>query len=274
MAGTPGGKRLRALRHDYGQTQLAVELEANLGIGYLQRLETGKVQQPEQSTLERILVALGAQYSERREVLELFGYLVPTPIPSPSAVAWAMAACQAELDSAVFPAYLLDCAHRLLTWNALVPKLFDLPHIRQQTQTEAISMLKVVFDPAYHFSPQILNQEAFFLAQIRALRYEKQRFQEEVWYSELIRDMRQCPNFENYWTKSPSSPTLFAARPLTLLKLTAKETGILQFRLLSEPFVQDRRFRIIYYLPADAGTIQQCWLWAEAAATIAPSTPT
>jgi transcriptional regulator with XRE-family HTH domain len=51
MSGTPGGKRLRALRNDYGKTQLAVELDANLGTGYLQRLETGKVQQPERDTL-------------------------------------------------------------------------------------------------------------------------------------------------------------------------------------------------------------------------------
>jgi len=256
MSGTPGGKRLRALRNDYGKTQLAVELDANLGTGYLQRLETGKVQQPERDTLERILAALAAQYSERREVLEMFGYLVSTPVPSQAAIKWAVAACQAELDSALFPAYLLDCAHRLLTWNAFVPRLFDLPHMRQQAKTAYISMLKVVFDPAYHFSPQILNREAFFLAQIRALRYERQRFQDEAWYSDLIRDMRQCSEFETYWTKPPATPALFAARPLTLLELAAKDAGILQFRLLSEAFVQDRRFRIIYYLPADARTIQ------------------
>ena len=256
MSGTPGGKRLRALRNDYGKTQLAVELDANLGTGYLQRLETGKVQQPERETLERILAALGAQYSERREVLEMFGYLVSTPIPSPAAIEWAVAACQAELDSALFPAYLLDCAHRLLTWNAFVPRLFDLQHMRHQAKTAYISMLKVVFDPAYQFSPQIINREAFFLAQIRALRYERQRFQDEAWYSDLIRDMRQCPEFETCWTNPSTTPALFAARPLTLLKLAAKDADILQFRLLSEAFVQDRRFRIIYYLPADTRTIQ------------------
>jgi transcriptional regulator with XRE-family HTH domain len=261
LTGTSGGNRLRALRNYYGKTQLTVELEANLGMGYLQRIETGKVQQPEQDTLERILAALGAQYSERRELLEMFGYLVGAPIPSATAINWAVAACQTELDSAVFPAYLLDCAHRLLTWNNLVPKLLDLDHMRQQAKSEHVSLLKAIFDPAYQFASRIINQEVFFLAQIRALRYERQRFQDEPWYTTLIQEMLQGPEFEHYWTNYPSAQTFFAARPLTLLQLDSKEVGALQFRLISESFVQDRRFRVIYYLPADAKTIQHCLQW-------------
>ncbi len=43
---TPGGNRLRALREYRGRTQLDVELDASLGIGYLQRVESGKVRHP------------------------------------------------------------------------------------------------------------------------------------------------------------------------------------------------------------------------------------
>ena len=260
-SGTSGGSRLRALRNYYGKTQLTVELEANLGTGYLQRIETGKVQQPEQDTLERILAALGAQYNERREVLEMFGYLVGAPIPSATAVAWAISACQSELDSAVFPAYLLDCAHRLLTWNKLVPHLLDLAHMRQLGQSDSIFMLRAIFDPAYRFALRIVNQEAFYQAQIRALRYERQRFQDEAWYKTLLDDMLHCPEFAHYWAQEPSAQALFPARPLTLLQLDCGAAGVLQFRLISESFVQDRRFRVIYYLPADAQTIQHCLQW-------------
>jgi transcriptional regulator with XRE-family HTH domain len=38
-----GGRMLRQLREQIGQTQLWVELEAELGSGYLQRVESGKV---------------------------------------------------------------------------------------------------------------------------------------------------------------------------------------------------------------------------------------
>ena len=71
MVGTPGGAKLRALREGAGRTQLWVEAEAGLGTGYLQRVESGRVTQPERATLERILLSLEARYSERREVLEL-----------------------------------------------------------------------------------------------------------------------------------------------------------------------------------------------------------
>jgi transcriptional regulator with XRE-family HTH domain len=59
--GTPGGAKLRALRERRGKTQLWVEFEAELGTGYLQRVESGKVAQPERPTLERVLNALGAR---------------------------------------------------------------------------------------------------------------------------------------------------------------------------------------------------------------------
>jgi transcriptional regulator with XRE-family HTH domain len=65
-----------------GLTQLDIELDAELGTGYLQRLESGRVRQPVRTTLERILEALGARYSERREILELFGYMVTSTPPT------------------------------------------------------------------------------------------------------------------------------------------------------------------------------------------------
>src|SRR3989442_436237 len=124
MVGTRGGAKLRALREGAGRTQLWVEAEAGLGTGYLQRVESGRVAQPERATLERILLALEARYSERREVLELFGYMVTTPSPTEEEVAWACDVCQRELHEVPFPAYVLDCMHRLIVWNHYVPRLF------------------------------------------------------------------------------------------------------------------------------------------------------
>ena len=190
---TPGGNRIRALREYYGKTQLEVELEANLGIGYLQRVESGRVQQPERDTLERIISALDAKYTERRDVLEKFGYIVDASIPTEDEVRWAVGVCQPELDSAVFPAYLLDCSHRLLAWNELVPKLFSLTQLpRTREKKEYLSMLRLVFDPFYKVTPRISNPEVFFPAQIRALRYERQWFHDEDWYNACHQFLEQA----------------------------------------------------------------------------------
>jgi transcriptional regulator with XRE-family HTH domain len=259
---TPGGKRLRALREFHGKTQLDVELDAGLGIGYLQRLELGRVKQPEHDTLERILAALDARYTERREVLELFGYVVDAPVPVEEEIDWAAAACRAELDSAVFPAYLLDCAHRLLVWNPLVARLFDVPGAPSARDGQnRRSMLRMVFDPACGLTPRIRNPDAFFRAQIRALRYEMQRFHGEAWGKALIEDMRRCREFDRCWDREGREDVHIPARPLTPLVL---EVGgdVLRFRLISEPFVQDGRFRVLFYLPADALTTRRCVDWA------------
>jgi transcriptional regulator with XRE-family HTH domain len=264
---TPGGNRLRALREACGRTQLDVELDASLGTGYLQRVESGKVRYPERDTLERILTALDARYSDRRTVLELFGYVVDAPLPTETEIRWATDACHDEINRAAFPVYLLDCAHRLLTWNPLLPKLFRLERIAPGT-----SMLKIIYDPGFGVTPLIANGEVFFPAQIRALRHEMSLFGSEPWYGALIEDMCSLPLFEQYWSRAQTAhPYHLAGRPFTPLELLLKDGSRLQFRLLSEPFSQDRRFRVIYYLPADAATIDRCASWAVIPPAARPS---
>jgi transcriptional regulator with XRE-family HTH domain len=289
---TPGGKRLKALRDLAGRTQLDVELDASLGTGYLQRVESGKVQRPERETLERILLALGAQYSERRDILELFGYVVDAPLPDEAEIAWAIAVCRDDMDSAVFPAYLLDCGHRLLAWNALTPRLYrfldnksnplpltpsplrregeqnqkytihgqnDLHQSQQRNKINRVSMLRLVFDAAYGVMPLITNPDVFFPAQIRAFRYEMSHFPGAVWASAVMDDLMGCATFVHYWRQAelqPSHPV--AARPLAPLEIALPDAGLLQFRLVSERFASDRRFRVLYALPVDGKTMGWC----------------
>ncbi len=267
---TPGGNRLRALREFHGKTQLDVELDASLGIGYLQRLELGRVQQPERDTLDRILSALNAHYTEKREILELFGYVVNAPLPTLDDIEWAISVCQAELESAVFPAYLLDCGHRLLFWNDLVPHLLDTSLAKfPPAASYQSSMLKYVFDADYGLTERVENGDVFFPAQIRALRYEMQRFHDEEWYEALIDDMLGCDKFRQYWNTEKSSPVHIPARPLTPLIMQVDGIGVLNFRLISESFVQDHRFRVIFYIPSDPKTIQQCLNWLAEGENIA-----
>lgn len=263
--GTPGGHRLRALRHARGRTQLDVEFEASLGLGYLQRLESGKVQHPERETLDRILTALGARYTERRDVLEVFGYVVDAPVPNADDITWAVNACHADLDSAVFPAYLLDCSHRLLRWNRILPNLFtEVPLQQSLAGNYYLSMIRILFDPVLGFANHVGNPDDFFPAQLRALRFEKLLFPDEPWYDRLIEDMQQCALFAHYWTQAESQLTSqVAARPLKLLEFQSDEGEIWQFRVMSEPFAQDRRFRVIYLLPAEPRTMEQCLSWSH-----------
>lgn len=257
---TPGGRRLRALRESRDQTQLDVELNASLGMGYLQRLERGRVRQPERDTVERILSALEARYTERREILELFGYIVDAPIPDEAEIDWAIRVCEDDIQQANFPIYLLDCCNRLIYWNHFVSRLYNgVPSTR--IAGNYISMLKLIFDPAYQAIERIHNKETFFPAQIRALRYEQQKFRDEAWYRQLIDEMLTFESFRIHWEQEQQKPIYIPARPLVPLQFMLDDT-LLSFRLIAEPFVQDQRFRVIYYLPDNPATAQQCMVWS------------
>jgi hypothetical protein len=231
------------------------------------------VAQPGRSTVERILSALDARYSERREVLELFGYVVATPLPTEDEIAWARESCQHELHDVPFPAYVLDCVPRLLAWNRFVPRLLG-DRVGQSGQPDGESVLKQVlgrplfpiwFDLSAPFGRLVAEPETFLPALVRALRYEYQRFQPEPWIAETLAEMTaQLPQFRQAWEQAAELPApISAARVLLPVKLAVPGVGLLQFRLVSEPFVRDTRFRLIYFVPADAATMRQCAAWAS-----------
>lgn len=261
---TLGGARLQALRQQAGRTQLVVEADSGLGSGYMQRIESGKVRQPERSTLERILEALEARYSERREVLALFGYRVAMPLPDEQEIAWARSVATAELSTVPFPAYLLDCGIRLLAWNQPLAALFPVvANEGPQIITEHWSMFRLWFDPRYGVTNLLLQQELLFAQLVRAFRHELQHTAEEPWcQAEIETLVRELPLFRAAWERPDPTPTASAGRALVPLQLQLPSAGLLQFRITAEPFTRDARFRIISLLPADPRTIQQCANWS------------
>jgi len=270
---TPGGAKLRELREEHGRTQLWVEAEAELGTGYLQRLESGKVAQPERITVDRVLAALGARFNERREVLELFGYVVAAPPPSADEIGWARAVSARELREFPFPAYVLDCAHRLVAWNGSFPRLLGVPREdRLLGMLEGQSVLAAWFDPDSPLAALVAEPATFLPALIRALRYEMQHYRAESWYADMLAKLRQeLPSFRHYWAVVEREPSRAgAARALVPLRLRVPHAGMLTFRLSAEPFTRDARFRLVYYFPADLRTMRQCAVWTAGDREAAP----
>jgi transcriptional regulator with XRE-family HTH domain len=260
---SPRGSRLRELRLASGRSQLWVEAEADLGTGYLQRLESGRVAQPDRITVERILDALQARYSERREVLALFGYTASAPLPTSTDLAWARAVSAAELARFPFPAYVLDCTHCLVAWNPPVGPLLGVPASDPTLAGLAgRSVLAAWFDPCSRLGRLVRDPDAFLPALIRALRYEMQAFSTASWYPGVLAEVSRLPRFRQYWdVVEHEEPPSGAARALVPLRLAVPGAGILQFRLSAETFTRDARFRLVYYFPADLATMT----WASGA---------
>lgn len=257
---TIGGEALQALRHKAGKTQLMVEADAELGSGYIQRIESGKVRQPERPTLERILAALAASYSERRDILALFGYASPIPLPNDQEWAWAQAQSAQELRNAQFPAYLLDCGNRLVGWNRLSELVFPcLKHYRSSSSTEALSIMELWFEPHYGVRDRLANAESFFPHMLRAFQHELKLLGREAWCRDMIEGfLRDLPGFSEQWQRAKQIHTASAARALVPVQLRLAPYGLLSFRVASEPFTYDSRFRLVYLLPANQTSLQLC----------------
>ncbi len=244
---------LRALRLQAGKTQLFVELEADLGSGYLQRVESGRVIQPEKPTLARILTALQAAYAERAALFELFGYTVDRPLPTDSEMTWACSVSSAVLQEIPLPAYLLDCAHRLLAWNQLIPRFLSLTPVELEDLT-GIPLIEAWFTQHSALNTITHNPDIFYPQMIHALEHEMQPFQHEQWCADLLTHwLHTLPLFSDYWRKRDQTPAV-AARLLKPLQIKHPQAGLLQFRLAAEHLQPDTRFRIVYYIPADAET--------------------
>jgi transcriptional regulator with XRE-family HTH domain len=243
--------------------QLWVEIEAERGTGYLQRLESGRVVQPGRVTLDRILRALGARYSERREILELFGYTVAAPPPNDDEIAWAADVSRRELQDCPFPAYVLDCTHRIIAWNRTVPHLFGVdPHDPSLGGLAGRSLVAAWFDETSSIGGLVAEPETFLPMLVRGLHYEMQQYQHEDWSATLIAKLQELPRFRAAEAREPQEPRVAtAARALFPIRLNVPGAGLLQFRLSSERFVRDARFRMVYLFPADPATMNACASW-------------
>ena len=248
---------LRALRLQAHKTQLFVELEAELGSGYLQRVESGKVLQPEKPTLARILAALQATYMERSAIFELFGYTVDRPLPTKAEMNWACSVSEPILQEISLPAYLLDCAHRLLTWNPLIPEFLSItPAGLEAMRSSRLSLIEAWFTQSSMLNAIVYDPDTFYPQMIRALEHEMHPFEHEQWCKDLFTHwLHTLPLFRDYWLRrNQTPPPAVAARLLKSLFIRHAKAGLLQFRLAVEPLNPDTRFRIVYYIPADTQT--------------------
>lgn len=108
----------------------------------------------------------------------------------------------------------------------------------------------------------VLRSTMFLPALIRALRYEAFHLSSGEWYEGMLAELMNIPRFRHYWETVEREPEVIgAARALVPVLLAVPGAGLLQFRLSSEPFSRDPRFRVIYYFPADIPTMRRCAAW-------------
>lgn len=237
----------------------------------LSNIERGVTRQLPHETLERLLDALHQvaplPLRTRNAVREAAGYRPRFPLPSADDIAWARQQWQQETEGLPYPAYLVDCAQRVLAWNDLALRLIGLhPTDPAVAQFQDSTIFDLACNPTYRATAQIANPETFLPQMVRVLKAEFQTYQHEPWLADCLEPaLQRYPALRVLWETVPVPVLPLGQRTMGPLHCRLPGGQVLCFQLLGAEFVSDPRFRGVQYLPADTTTLQQCLQWAEAA---------
>jgi hypothetical protein len=133
-----------------------------------------------------------------------------------------------------------------------------------QDQLTERSFLGAWFDPSAPLLPLLMDSAEFLPALIRTFRHEMRPYRNEPWFSAHLDELWRLKLFQTNWhVVTHELEPVGAVRALVPVQVQVPGEGELQFRLSGEPFTRDARFRIIYYFPTTAETIETCERWAE-----------
>jgi transcriptional regulator with XRE-family HTH domain len=268
-----GGTLLRALRQDarLSLIDLAGRLDdqgVRIDSAHLQRIETGKILQPAAGTLDAILsVGLHAPYRTRRDVLETFGYRLSWALPTDQDIVDGHRLCAQELQSATWPAYLMDHGQRVWAWNRYVPRLLGLaPDDPAPARFVGLTVLDLVFNPAVGINLMIANAERFRPLFLRMFRIQTQPHADEPWFQDLLERAREWPGFEELWSEVPKdAEDVLATEPIIPIEFAVPGVDHpLRFRIALIYLSLDPRFQVVHWIPYGATTLRHCAQWAEA----------
>jgi transcriptional regulator with XRE-family HTH domain len=262
MASETGGQYIRRLRMQSMRSQAELEFAAGLGDNYLKRIELGQVARPQRDTLERILDALQPSYAERRNVLELYGYAVQHPLPTQTEIAQAQTIFRQSVADSPIPVQLLDCALRLIDWNGLLARLAGRTPDDPAMRALAGRMIThVLYDPQFGIRQRLQNFAEWSGHMLPVLIHELQPYLQEAWAHDVLEELRRsAPGLDTLLNRSEELRPI-PARPLRTIIFTGPNGAALPFRIASESFTNDTRFRVIYYFPADDVALAQCRAW-------------
>ncbi len=266
-----GGRILRELRKSRNETIENIATDAGITYKTLQGIETGSTKSPSPDTLRRIIDALHMVMPipliEHQSVFTAFGYQKPYPLPSQMEIENAIREWKKSYRDVPYPAYLVDCAQRLLDWNQYAPRLLGLKNddVRAQ-QFSGVTIYDIIFALSDMFV-SIDNRNEYLADLIKTTKAQDTVFQHEEWYKNFLHDvLNKYPELAELWESITIDETIqFHMGNTKPIKLRILGAEVLTFRLTAINYVLDSRFWVVHWTPLDDVTILQCLMWAKEA---------
>lgn len=270
VVGDSGGAYLRQLRQERGVSIMSLAGICSITYRTLQEIESGETTRPGRSTLLAILKGLSGVKklgpNERNKVLEPFGYRDQSLLPENDEVATIARQWERSVFELPHPAYLVDFAHRFIAWNRYAPRVIGLTYGHPALEKmRGRTLFDLIFDRQFETAFAIKNKDTFVPEMLYVMRCEFEPFKDDEWCKECIRSAKAThPQFRAIWDKVQKMPVQeLGLRTMGPIITQAAGGEELSFHLLGTDFVNDSRFRVIQYLPANAATMRQCLEWVE-----------
>ena len=257
---------LGGLIKDYRIKKRLSQFEVSLRIGWkdtsrLSKIEQGRVGKPTRETIEKIIKALKLDEQEKDQLLYAGSYL-----PTDEEIENIIKKVKNKIDNWNYPAYLLDFSWRMLYTNDITAQVFILPKKWKTIVRE--SKPNILEAP---FSKDILKAtiekgddeselKPFAVAHIATFKAVNQRFQNESWYKKLIQHLMKYQEFRKLWvTVIPNVYEKFLRYEYKKINgIYEGKKRTLKFHMFVVNIINDPRFDLIFYTPADRDTDEYC----------------
>ena len=259
MTATLGG-----LIKDYRLKKRLSQRDISLKLGWkdtsrLSKIEQGRVGKPTRQTINRIIKALNLNENEIGHFLLVGGY-----VPTDTEIQQGIELVRKKIDTWQYPAYLQDFSFRFIYCNDNYLKVLNLPlKYKSVIEKEKPNVLKTAFDSRYvNGVEDMLGQDEkslipFKTAITAIIKNDLDEYQNESWYKNLLKELSQYDEFRDLWPKVDSTTLKRTLTEYDYEHFIGEYNGkkqTLKFHILSARFVQDPRFCVLLYFPADKET--------------------
>lgn len=255
---------LGGLIKDYRIKKRLSQQDISLKIGWkdttrLSKIEQGRVGKPTRETVEKIIKALELTEQEKGEFLLIGGY-----IATDDEVRIIVSQVKSKLDNWSYPAYLMDFSFRIVYTNLLNLKVLELDSKWQKViEKNKPNVMVFPFLPRDQFPVTVLKGEdvnslkSFQIAQIATFKTETYKYQSESWYNKIVQELMSNVDFRELWAKIDQKDYHKKFYDYEFKRIESKyneEKKTLNFHIYTTKLINDPRFQLVLYYPADNQT--------------------
>jgi transcriptional regulator with XRE-family HTH domain len=256
---------LGGLLKDYRLQKNLSQLEIAFALGWkdtsrLSRIEQGRIDKPQRNLMDKICQIMELTKKEANHILLTGGYL-----PTDEEIQDTNAILAKFIEKWPYPAAVRDFAWRVISVNSKLTKYYDIDNKTLEYLNKAYpSIIEVTLHANFKLNKDCaknnnLNERKIFIVKmLRAFKYAQRGRTKEKWYVELMKKMMGNKLFRELWQHTvESDPELdFIANFAQKTSIDPSNNKELKVNMFIVPYLQDPRFEIEFYSPADLATFK------------------